>query len=186
MHKTRIPPTLTHQALLDAALAVVDAVGIDALTIRSVATAAKLTPLSLYSYFVRKDQLLDSLAEGLGVTLLDGIGSDDWQTDLAQLCQNIRCMLLASPRRFPLLSRWIAGFPRPALGRLLDALVTDGLSEAAAVHTMIDAGILALTLATRERSALSRSAREDARSSGTWARDEGFQLAVQHYLAGVH
>jgi len=156
---------MTRERLFAAAVRVVDAVGIDALTIRSVALAAELAPLSLYSYFVRKDQLLDLLAEGLGSALLEGMGGRGWPEDLAQLCQNIRGMLLESPRRLSLLSRWVAGFPRPELDSLLDAMVESGMTRQAAWHTLRDAGSLALALATRELSAQSRHRHDDARLS---------------------
>ena len=185
MRKPHIPRTMTYEGLLEAALEVVDAVGIESLTIRSVATAARVSPLALYSHFVRKEQLLELLTEGVGAMLVDDIAHDTWQRELAHICQNVRCMLIASPRRLPLLSRWVASLPRPELGRLLAFMVANGMSERRAVRTISEAGILALNLAARELSAQPQRRYEAARSSGTWARDEGFELAVRRYLAGM-
>lgn len=176
MHKPRVPRTMTYEGLVDAALQVVDAVGLESLTIRSVALALVVAPLSLYSCFGRKEQLVEMLTEALGAMLVDDIAHRTWQEELAHICQNVRVMLLESPRRLPLLSRWVATFPRPEVQRLLDAMIAKGMSEAAAVNTLMDAGMLALNLAAREISSR-------ARPSGTWVRDEGFELAVQSYLA---
>jgi hypothetical protein len=47
----------------------------------------------------------------------------------------------------------------------------------------MDAGMLALNLAAREISSRTAGGREGTRTSGTWLRDEGFELAIQSYLS---
>jgi TetR/AcrR family tetracycline transcriptional repressor len=56
---------LTKAAVVDRALAVVDKSGLDALTIRKLATELGVTPMALYWHFRSKDDLLDGLAERL-------------------------------------------------------------------------------------------------------------------------
>jgi hypothetical protein len=148
-----------------------------------VALALGVAPLSLYKCFVRKEQVVEMLTEALGAQLVDDIAHRTWQEELAHICQNVRCMLLESPRRLPLLSRWVATFPRPEVRRLLDAMMANGTPEAEAVHTLMDAGMLALNLAAREISSRTPVRREATRTSGTWLRDEGFELAIQSYLS---
>ena len=56
---------LTKAAVVDQALAMVDKSGLDALTIRKLATELGVTPMALYWHFRSKDDLLDGLAERL-------------------------------------------------------------------------------------------------------------------------
>jgi AcrR family transcriptional regulator len=54
---------LTRAAVADRALALADKSGLDALTIRKLATELGVTPMALYWHFRSKDELLDGLAE---------------------------------------------------------------------------------------------------------------------------
>jgi TetR/AcrR family transcriptional regulator, tetracycline repressor protein len=56
---------LNRAELVATALAVVDAEGLDALTIRRVAQVHDVTPMALYRHFQDKDGLLDAIAERL-------------------------------------------------------------------------------------------------------------------------
>ena len=51
-------PRLTRAAVVDRALALVDKSGLDALTIRKLATELGVTPMALYWHFRGKDELL--------------------------------------------------------------------------------------------------------------------------------
>jgi AcrR family transcriptional regulator len=54
---------LTKAAVVDRALELADAVGLDALTIRKLATELGVTPMALYWHFRSKDELLQGLSE---------------------------------------------------------------------------------------------------------------------------
>jgi TetR/AcrR family tetracycline transcriptional repressor len=54
---------LTRAVVVDRALALADGSGLDALTIRKLATELGVTPMALYWHFRGKDELLDGLAE---------------------------------------------------------------------------------------------------------------------------
>src|SRR5215468_5649586 len=54
---------LTRAAVVDRALRLADADGLDALTIRKLATELGVTPMALYWHFRSKDDLLEALAE---------------------------------------------------------------------------------------------------------------------------
>lgn len=56
---------LSRSVIVDDALRVADAEGLDAVTIRRLATDHDVTPMALYWHFKDKDQLLDGLAERL-------------------------------------------------------------------------------------------------------------------------
>lgn len=59
------PKRLNRDELVGTALAVADAEGLDAVTIRRVAQQHHVTPMALYRHFPDKDGLLDALAERL-------------------------------------------------------------------------------------------------------------------------
>jgi len=54
---------LTRETVVDQALALADRSGLDALTIRKLATELGVTPMALYWHFRGKDELLDGLAD---------------------------------------------------------------------------------------------------------------------------
>lgn len=54
---------LTRAAVVDRALALADQAGLDALTIRKLATDLGVTPMALYWHFRGKDELLEGIAE---------------------------------------------------------------------------------------------------------------------------
>src|SRR5580692_4796056 len=54
---------LTRAAVVDRALALADKAGLDALTIRKLATELGVTPMALYWHFHGKDELLNGLTE---------------------------------------------------------------------------------------------------------------------------
>src|SRR5262245_34453358 len=54
---------LTRQTVVDRGLRLADADGLEALTIRKLATELGVTPMALYWHFRSKDELLEGLAE---------------------------------------------------------------------------------------------------------------------------
>jgi AcrR family transcriptional regulator len=56
---------LSRETVVDGALALTDAEGLEGLTIRRLATHLGVTPMALYWHFKNKDQLLDGLADRL-------------------------------------------------------------------------------------------------------------------------
>src|ERR1700748_2831143 len=54
---------LTRAVVVDRALQLADADGLEALTIRKLATDLRVTPMALYWHFRSKDELLEGLAE---------------------------------------------------------------------------------------------------------------------------
>ena len=69
MARTRIDDadrtTLTPGAIVERAIALADAGGIEAVTIRRLARELGVTPMALYWYFRNKDELLDGMAARL-------------------------------------------------------------------------------------------------------------------------
>ena len=138
--------------IVNAALEIVDRAGIDGLTIRSVAALAGAPPMSLYSHFAKKEQLLDLLYEEISSKLYPGPEHSTWPSALTAFCHNIRELLLEHPRWVPLLSRKAPVLFVPRRERLLTLMTTAGISAGDALATLSSAGLLALGLTTVELS----------------------------------
>ncbi len=101
-------PTL--EAIVATAIALADAEGLDAVSIRRVASALHTRPMGLYSHIARKDDLIDlMLDQVLGEMLLDELPGD-WRAALRAIAHHTR----TTARRHP----WIidAIGKRPAMG----------------------------------------------------------------------
>jgi TetR/AcrR family tetracycline transcriptional repressor len=89
---------LTKAAVVDRALAVVDKSGLDALTIRKLATELGVTPMALYWHFRSKDDLLDGLAERLwGEIDLTVDRAAPWTEQIRWLFESLLKVLRAHP-----------------------------------------------------------------------------------------
>ncbi|SNQ46867.1 Transcriptional regulator [Frankia canadensis] len=63
-------PALTREAIVEAAIAIADAEGIEAVSIRRVAAALDARPMTLYSHIARKDGLLALMADHIAAEVL--------------------------------------------------------------------------------------------------------------------
>lgn len=91
---------LSRDAVAAAAIALVDAEGLDALTIRRLATDLGVTPMALYWHFKDKDALLDGIVEAmLGEVRLPDEASPAaaWDARLRELLAALLDVLAAHP-----------------------------------------------------------------------------------------
>jgi len=72
--------SITREAVVFAALAVVDRQGPQALTIRSVARQVGAPPMSLYTHFANKDELMDLMVSEIVRHLYRDNGNATWQS----------------------------------------------------------------------------------------------------------
>jgi AcrR family transcriptional regulator len=81
---------LSRERILEAALAVVEADGLEALSMRRLAQKLDVWPMSLYRYFQDKEALLDALAEAVAdeITLPSANGS--WRRQVRVLAERAR------------------------------------------------------------------------------------------------
>src|SRR3712207_4958812 len=98
--------TLTPRAVVEGALALAEAEGLGAVTIRRLAKELGVTPMALYWHFRSKDELLDGMAarifEEVDLAVVDA--SAAWQEQLRVLLGSMLGVLRAHPSTAILLS----------------------------------------------------------------------------------
>lgn len=102
----REPPPrepLTRDRVIEAGLALLDADGVEGLTMRRLATALGRDPMALYRHTATRADLLDGIVghvlAGWGVDA----GAPDWAAELRRSARALRGVALAHPRAVPLL-----------------------------------------------------------------------------------
>jgi TetR/AcrR family transcriptional regulator, tetracycline repressor protein len=96
--KSAPAPKLSKAAVVDRALALGDAVGLEALTIRRLATELGVTPMALYWHFRSKDELLAALGDRVWTEIDIDVDPDaDWPAQLRGLLESLVQMLRAHP-----------------------------------------------------------------------------------------
>ena len=148
----RIAPTLSRGEIVDAAIAVADAEGADAVSMRRIAQVLRSGTMSLYWHVANKEHLLDLMLDTLvgEVTIPDPPG--DWRSFLQATARENRAMLLRH--------RWVMDFigGRPPLGpntilnveRSLAALDGLHLDTATAMNILTTVSTYVMGAALRE------------------------------------
>jgi AcrR family transcriptional regulator len=151
----RAAPSLSRAEIVDAAIAVADAEGSDAVSMRRIAQVLRAGTMSLYWHVANKEHLLDLMLDALIAEVEVPEPSGDWRADLRALTGNHRAMLLRH--------LWLVDFVggRPPLGpntmlnldRSLALLDDAGLDITTAINVLS-------TLQTYMLGAVVREARE--------------------------
>lgn len=150
MRKQRPRGSTTRQAVVEAALAVVDNHGLEALTIRRVADHVGAPPMSLYTHFANKNELLDLMYTELSSRMYRDQGYEAWQTELLALSHRIRGILLEHPNWAPLLSRPAPPLAVPLRERVLKMMVEEGASTEQAFRALSSVALVAIGMALVE------------------------------------
>ena len=127
------------EEILDAAVAIADRDGLDAVSMRAIADQVGVTPMALYPHIGSKSELLDAMQGRVLGELLPFEAGADWRDRLAKLAQASRGLA----RRHP----WVGSlmFSRPSIAP--DAVrVTDAIYQA-----LLDAGVPAPDVPRLER-----------------------------------
>jgi AcrR family transcriptional regulator len=144
------PSKLTLEIVVDAALKVIDEVGLDGLTIRGVAAAVGAPPMSLYTHFDNKDVLLDEMARELSRRLYSVASGSTWQESLRASCHHMRELLVTHPNWAALLARPAPAPHLPAREKLLEQMIAAGFEPGQALGQITYAGLLTLGIVTIE------------------------------------
>jgi AcrR family transcriptional regulator len=112
------PERLTRAAVLDRALKLADAEGLEAVTIRRLAQELGVTPMALYWHFKNKEQLLVGMLDTVfGQVTADVDPADRWQRRLRVMIE----ALTAEFRRHPWISELSQGMDKFASENFLRA-----------------------------------------------------------------
>jgi AcrR family transcriptional regulator len=136
-------PALTRAGVLATALRLIDADGVEALSMRRMGAALDRDPMRLYRFAASKDELLDGVVELVLEELrVPASESGDWEGVLRRTAHDFRGIALTHPHVVPLLvTRPLAtplalrplGTLRP-LEDLLELLIGAGFDERGALH----------------------------------------------------
>ncbi|MCA0337786.1 MAG: TetR/AcrR family transcriptional regulator [Actinobacteria bacterium] len=97
------PRKLTPEVVVSAALALADARGLDALTMRAIARELGVEAMSLYHHFANKDALLDATVDRVyGEIVLPAEGGD-WREEIRRRSVSVRSVLRQHPWALPLM-----------------------------------------------------------------------------------
>lgn len=124
-----------------AALTVADRVGLHALTIRAVARQVGAPPMSLYTHFSNKDELIDLMYLEVVRHLYQDEANPTWQTEVMSVCRRIYSTFLEHPNWMPLLGRRVTPTDVPARERILSMMVADGITPEAGFGILTSAGL---------------------------------------------
>ena len=86
-------PRLTRDRVLEAALEIADAGGIGSLTIRSLAQALGVKPMSVYHHVANKEQILDGIVDLVFAEIELPSPGGDWRTEVRRRAASARRVL---------------------------------------------------------------------------------------------
>jgi AcrR family transcriptional regulator len=142
--------TLTRESVLDAALKLADAQGLEALSMRNLAQALKVEAMSLYNHVSGKEDILDGLVELVVAELALPAPGGDWRAAMRERAHSAHEVLMSHPWATMLfVSRMNVG---PNMLRYVDATIgclrAAGFSYAMADHAWnaLDAYVYGFTL----------------------------------------
>jgi AcrR family transcriptional regulator len=133
---------LSRELVLAKALELVDAEGLDALTMRRLGQELGRDPMSLYRYAENRAALLDGVSELVLNELTIHPEDPDWKEQLRSIAHNLRLLALEHPNVVPLLVTRPLSTPlglRPLgtlrpLEQILSLLIGAGFNPAGALH----------------------------------------------------
>ena len=133
MTERRTPRSLSREAIVDAALAVLDAEGLDAVTMRRVAEALGTGPASLYAHVEDKDEMVAAVLDRIiaEVPLPDPIDPEHWEDQLKDIGRAARA---AFGRHRDIARASLGNIPTgegalPLMNAMVGVLLAGGVSE---------------------------------------------------------
>jgi AcrR family transcriptional regulator len=88
---------LTRDKILDAAVAIADADGLESLSMRKIAAKLQVEAMSLYNHIKNKDEILDGIVERIGVEFSAPDTSGNWRKNMSQRAISAHEVLLKHP-----------------------------------------------------------------------------------------
>ncbi|MGC9665815.1 TetR/AcrR family transcriptional regulator [Planosporangium sp. 12N6] len=97
---------LTERTIAEAALAVLDAEGIDALTMRRLAAELSTSPMALYNHFPDKEAVLEAVTQLILAEIDAPPAGVSWQDTARRIMRSARAAGLHHPHAAPLIARF--------------------------------------------------------------------------------
>ena len=144
----RLP--LSRDRVLRAAMAVADAGGIGALTIRSLAQSLGVKPMSVYYYVANKDEILDAIVDLVFAEIELPVAGGVWRAEMARRANSAREVLRRHPWATALLQSRVN--PGPATLRHHNAVIGSlreagfSLEQTAHAFALIDSYVYGFAL----------------------------------------
>ncbi|GAB2532630.1 TetR/AcrR family transcriptional regulator [Nocardia heshunensis] len=169
---------LSVERIVDASVAIADAEGLDALSMRRVAAELSTGTTTLYRYVDSRDDLLDLMADAVQDAHAPLTG--DWRTDLESYAHHERALWLRHPWLAPLLAtrpslgpNWLRGLEHALTAA---APLTPDITEAASAVGLIRDFV---------RGAVMRELAEKETQRRTGQTEDEWRAAVAPYLRKV-
>ncbi|MGX5695459.1 TetR/AcrR family transcriptional regulator [Agromyces soli] len=137
-------PGLSRHEVTEAAIALVERDGLDALTMRRLASALDCAPMSLYTHVRNRDDLVDAIVDRLIEQLeLHEVAGEGWQDAVRRTLGSYRDLAMRLPAAFELLALapYDASPVAPHLAKVLAGLEHAGLQaeQARQILGIVDA-----------------------------------------------
>jgi AcrR family transcriptional regulator len=113
--------TLTRERVLQGALALADEIGIEAFTMRRLAAALGVKPMTIYHHVSSKEQILDGIVDMVFAEITLPPDDQPWATAMRVRCHSAREVLARHPWATPLMETRTT--PGPATLRHHDAVI---------------------------------------------------------------
>lgn len=171
---------LDQAAIVDAALVLVDELGLDGLTTRRLGEVLGISGPSLYWHFKSKNQLLEAMAKALLVRALPppnmAAPSFEWKTWLAEGARGMRRSALSVRDGARILAGYEPSGPEyeAAVTAMVQTLMRSGLQEDDARLTLRCLGRFAISWVLYEQ-----QGKADPRS------EDGFEFGLRTFISGL-
>ena len=127
---------LTRDLVIQGAIDLADNIGIEALTIRKLATALGVKPMTIYHHVANKESILDGMVDMVFAEIDLPPGDAGWKAAIRHRCKSARAVLNRHPWAPPLMESRTS--PGPASLRHHDAVIgcffRGGLSPEMTAH----------------------------------------------------
>lgn len=95
--------SLNQEQIIDAAVTLADEIGVDALTIRKLATALDVKPMTIYHYIANKEAIIDGMVDRVFGEIDLPRMDTDWKSAMRQRSGSARRVLAGHPWAVPLM-----------------------------------------------------------------------------------
>ncbi|MFJ1794748.1 TetR/AcrR family transcriptional regulator C-terminal domain-containing protein [Kitasatospora griseola] len=182
------PARIDAAAVTAAAVALIDAEGLEALTMRRLGTELGVTAMSLYRHLPNRDAVLASAVNLLIAEVrLDLPPGTDWPTALHAFATAYRRMLLAHPRAVPLLATHPVDedHGRGLIAPLLTAFADAGVPDEEALTAVQSVAVFVLGHALAQ-TGTPPGADPAPAAAATAYYDHWFAAGLDTFLLGLH